>query len=69
MKYKHYAPVVPCIGARTPEAAVRIASRYPSAVVMGESEFVKAVMYAQRVFRNARRREDLFLYSSGGFFG
>ena len=43
MKYKHYAPVVPCIGARTPEAAVRIASRYPSAVVMGESEFVKAV--------------------------
>lgn len=43
MKYKHYAPVVPCIGARTPEAAVRIASRYPSAVVMGESEFVEAV--------------------------
>lgn len=43
MKYKHYAPVVPCIGARTPEAAEKIASRYPSAVIMGESSFVKDI--------------------------
>ena len=43
MKYKHYAPVVPCIGARTPEAARKIASRFPSAVIMGESSFVKDI--------------------------
>ncbi len=43
MKYKHYAPVVPCIGARTPETAEKIASRYLSPVIMGESSFISAI--------------------------
>ena len=57
MKYKHYAPVVPCIGARTPEAARKIASRFPSAVIMGESSFVKDIEGVTKVNLGATPEE------------
>lgn len=39
MKYRHYAPVVPCIGARSPAAAAKEALSHPGSAVVASSAF------------------------------
>lgn len=43
MKYKHYAPVVTCVSARTPKTAAEYAVRNPGTVVIGSDSFVAEV--------------------------
>lgn len=50
MKYRHYAPVVPCVGAEDPADAAKKALSEGNAVVIGSSEFVgKAETYGCKV--------------------
>lgn len=41
MKYKHYAPICPCIGARSIESALSVYNANERAVIVGRSSFLK----------------------------
>ncbi len=49
MKYTHYAPVVPCCLAATPEAATRFISENPEAVVIGRDGFLDKVSGGEKI--------------------
>lgn len=41
MKYKHYAPICPCVGARSMESALSVYNANERAVIVGRSSFLK----------------------------
>lgn len=43
MKYKHYAPVVPCVSAKTPRGAEEYAKEHPGTVVIGRDVFLSGI--------------------------
>lgn len=43
MKYKHYAPVVPCVSAKTPDKAIEYANAHPGTVVIGRDVFLSEI--------------------------
>ncbi|MBQ8178777.1 MAG: threonylcarbamoyl-AMP synthase [Clostridia bacterium] len=43
MKYKHYAPTCPCVGAKSVESALRVYSENPGAVIVGRDSFLSAL--------------------------
>ena len=40
MKYRHYAPVCPCVGARTPKSALKVYFEQQNAVIVGRNSFL-----------------------------
>lgn len=42
MKYKHYAPTCPCVGARTPSSAFAEYCKHDNVVIVGRNSFIKA---------------------------
>lgn len=46
MKYRHYAPTVPCFGARTPADAAAFAAKHVGCIIVGSSAFVSAAKAA-----------------------
>ena len=49
MKYTHYAPVVPCCLAATPEAATRFLSETPGAAVIGREGFLDRISGGEKI--------------------
>ena len=43
MKYKHYAPVCPCVGASSVESALQAYSQNENAVIVGRESFIASV--------------------------
>ena len=43
MKYKHYAPTCPCVGARTLESALKVYSEQDNAVIVGRTSFLATI--------------------------
>ncbi|MBO5776786.1 MAG: threonylcarbamoyl-AMP synthase [Clostridia bacterium] len=43
MKYKHYAPIVPCVGARTPATAIGEYVKHDNAIIVARDSFLKDI--------------------------
>ncbi|MBQ9114463.1 MAG: threonylcarbamoyl-AMP synthase [Clostridia bacterium] len=43
MKYKHYAPICPCVGAKSVESALKVYAENDGAVIVGRDSFLKDI--------------------------